>query len=75
MNQHASENTNGSLLLTLKQTAQRLAISKRTLERLISGGQFPAPLKIGRSSRVTVDDVDEFLQRLRVQRPQQESSQ
>lgn len=51
-------------LLTLKQAAQRLAISRRTLERLIASGQFPPPLKIGRSSRVAVDDVQTYIAQL-----------
>ncbi|MBA3848890.1 MAG: hypothetical protein C0502_02710 [Opitutus sp.] len=52
------------LLLTLKQAAQRLAISRRTLERLIASGDFPAPLKIGRASRVPVGDVNAYQTRL-----------
>lgn len=52
------------LLLTLKQAAQRLAISRRTLERLIASGQFPPPLKIGRSSRVAADDVQTYVAQL-----------
>ncbi len=58
-------------LLTLEQAAQVLAISKRTLERLIVSGEFPRPLKIGRSSRVSSEDVDNYLQRLQQRRPQQ----
>lgn len=61
-------------LLTLEQAAGILAISKRTLERLISGGEFPRPLKIGRSSRVTSEDVDGYLERLQQLRPAQKES-
>lgn len=53
-------------LLTLNETAQRLAICKRTLERLIAAGEFPAPLKIGRSVRVAESDLQLFLETLRV---------
>jgi len=53
-------------LLTLEQASQLLSISKRTLERLISSGDFPRPLKLGRSSRVSVDDVGAYLDRLRI---------
>jgi excisionase family DNA binding protein len=56
------------LLFTLNQAAQSLAISKRTLERLIAGGTFPVPLKIGRSSRVPREDIAEYLEQLRRQR-------
>ena len=57
-----------TLLLTLKQAAQRLSISKRTLDRLISAGKFPRPLKIGRASRVLRNDVEKFLAQLTGQR-------
>ena len=52
-------------LLTLPEAAGRLAISKRTLERLISAGDFPPPLKIGRSSRVASRDIAHYLENLR----------
>lgn len=55
-------------LLTLEQAAGLLAISKRTLERLIAGGEFSPPLKIGRSSRVASEDVDAYLDRLQKRR-------
>lgn len=51
-------------LLTLPSAAQRLSISKRTLERLISGGAFPPPVKIGRSSRVPRSDLARYLDQL-----------
>jgi len=49
--------------LTLKQAADMLSISKRTLERLMASGAFPRPLKIGRSSRVLLSDVQADLKR------------
>jgi excisionase family DNA binding protein len=61
----------GTCLLTKGQTAQRLAISKRTLERLIAHREFPRPLKIGRSSRVPIEDVAAYLERLQTQRSEQ----
>ena len=64
----ASAGPDGRLLLTLNQTALALAISKRTLERLIAGGAFPVPLKIGRSSRVPREDIADYLEQLRRQR-------
>lgn len=51
-------------LLTLPLAAQRLSISKRTLERLISSGAFPPPVKIGRSSRVPRNDLTRYLDQL-----------
>jgi excisionase family DNA binding protein len=56
------------LLITLEQAAQRLAISRRTLERLMAAGEFPAPLKLGRSARVEAKDVDAYCVQLRARR-------
>ena len=55
-------------LLTLPQAAQDLSISKRTLERLIAAGDFPAPVKIGRSSRVPRTDLASYLEKICLQR-------
>ena len=49
---HAEDKNEGLLLLTLKDAAVRLSLSTRTLHREISAGRFPRPVKIGRSSRV-----------------------
>ncbi|SDS38232.1 transcriptional regulator, AlpA family [Opitutus sp. GAS368] len=51
-------------LLTLRQAAQRLTICRRTLERLIAAGQFPRPVKIGRSTRVPESDVLAYLAKI-----------
>ena len=56
------------LLLTLPQAAHDLSVSRRTLERLISAGIFPTPVKIGRSSRVLREDIANYLEQLRHQR-------
>jgi excisionase family DNA binding protein len=64
----ASADAERRLLLTLDQTALALAISKRTLERLIVGGSFPVPLKIGRSTRIPREDIADYLEQLRRQR-------
>jgi excisionase family DNA binding protein len=51
-------------LFTLPRAAERLSISKRTLERLIASGAFPHPVKIGRSSRITRGDIAAYLGRI-----------
>jgi excisionase family DNA binding protein len=56
------------ILITLEQAAQRLAISRRTLERLIAAGEFPSPLKLGRASRLAVEDIDIYCAQLRARR-------
>lgn len=55
-------------LLTLPAAATTLAISKRTLERLIASGEFPRPVKIGRASRVLSSDLVHYLEQLRRKR-------
>lgn len=56
------------ILITMEQAAQRLAISRRTLERLIAAGEFPSPLKLGRASRLAVEDIDAYCAQLRSRR-------
>lgn len=68
MNGTANSLSTRPRLLTIMEAAAILAISKRTLERLIAGGEFASPLKIGRSSRVAAEDVDAYLARLQKRR-------
>lgn len=56
---------NESVLLTYPETARALTISRRTLERMVSGGTFPQPLRVGGSSRFHRDDVANYLEQLR----------
>lgn len=51
-------------LFTLPKAAEKLSISKRTLDRLIASGTFPHPVKIGRSSRVLRGDITRYLDQL-----------
>jgi excisionase family DNA binding protein len=53
-----------ALLVTLKEAAIRLSLSKRTLHREISAGRFPRPVKIGRSSRIPVLALQAYVRRL-----------
>jgi len=46
--------------LTLDQAAALLTVSKRTIMREIARGRFPKPAKIGRSTRVTLADVETY---------------
>lgn len=52
-------------LFTLPAAADRLSISRRTLDRLISAGTFPRPVKVGSSSRVLREDIEGYLEQLR----------
>ena len=55
-------------LYTLPRAAQKLSVSKRTLQRLIASGAFPTPVKIGRASRVMHEDIAGYLEQLRRER-------
>lgn len=52
-------------LVSLAAAAEFLAISKRTLQRLIAAGNFPAPIKVGSASRVRVADIECYIERQR----------
>ena len=50
-----------ALLLTAAQIAVLLNISKRQVWRLVSGGQLPGLVKIGRLSRWRRDDIEKWI--------------
>jgi excisionase family DNA binding protein len=49
-------------LLTRDDTAAYLAVSKRTLDRLIQAGEIPA-YRIGGHRRFRIEDIDSFIMR------------
>ena len=51
-------------LLTIKEVADRLAVSVRTVRRLIDDGELP-PHRMGRMVRVSVDDLKRYVRGLR----------
>ena len=51
-------------LLRVKQVSQQLSVSVRTVWRLTSAGELPAPVAIGRCKRWRQADVDRFLESL-----------
>jgi excisionase family DNA binding protein len=55
-------------LLSKREAARSLGVCVRTLERLISAGSFPKPLKVGSASRFHPSDVSMYLERLMAQR-------
>jgi len=55
-------------LLTLGQVAEVLSGSVRTVWRLVARGELPAPVKVGRSARLCLSDVEAYLERLKAQR-------
>lgn len=48
--------------LTVAEVAATMRVSKMTVYRLVHGGDLPA-VRVGRSFRVTEDDVNEYLRK------------
>ncbi len=48
--------------LTVAEVAAMMRVSKMTVYRLVHHGELPA-VRVGRSFRVTEDDVDEYLRK------------
>ena len=48
-------------LLTARDVIARVAIGRTRLYEMISRGEFPAPLKLGKSSRWKASAVDEWI--------------
>lgn len=53
-----------TLLLTLEDAAQRLAISPRSVRRLIERGEL-TPIRIGRAVRLSADDLRAYVDQQR----------
>jgi len=52
------------MLIDAKDVAQRLGVSLRKLEYLISDGNAPAFTRIGRTRKWRLKDVDEWIENL-----------
>ena len=50
------------VFLTIAEVASKMRVSKMTVYRLVHGGELPA-VRVGRSFRVTEDDVNEYLRK------------
>jgi excisionase family DNA binding protein len=59
---------NAKRLLGLDKVAKLLDVSKREVQRLIAANELPAPIKIGRLSKLTLGDVEAFIHRLKQKR-------
>jgi excisionase family DNA binding protein len=51
-------------LITVQTVAQMLAVSDRTVWRLLKEGRLPKPLRIGRSVRWPMQTVEDYLEAL-----------
>lgn len=54
----------GTSLLTSGDVAARLQISIRQIHNLVSAGDFPPPMKVGRLNRWRALDVDNYVEQL-----------
>jgi len=48
-------------LITVRELSGLLGMSKRTIWRLLSAGQVPQPVRIGRSTRWRLDEVRRWI--------------
>ena len=48
-------------LISKKEAASLLSISTRTRDRRISAGELPQPIKVGKSSRLRLIDITQFI--------------
>ena len=49
-------------LLPIKQVAEMLGVSKRTVDRMIAAGQL-AIVKVNRSTRITQAEIENYIER------------
>lgn len=64
----SSDVTEVTHLLTIREASKRLTISVRTLERLIQARQFPEPVRINRTRRVLLSDLNGYLEKITKER-------
>ena len=55
-------------LVSIDAVAKNLDISVRQVWRLIARGEMPKPIKIGRSSKLFLSDIEAYMAKLRAQR-------
>ena len=55
-------------LITVREAATILGISQRTMYRLIDMGKAPAPVKLGRATRLVRTEVDKYIEQLIAER-------
>lgn len=56
-----SEHSKTQLLISAKELAQTLGLSKRQIHRLNSCGKLPAPVRIGGSIRWVQDEISAWI--------------
>ena len=48
-------------LMTIREVAERLGVTPRTVWNLIAGGEFPRPLRVGGSRRFQQSDIQRYI--------------
>ena len=66
--QNSSRQEGECRLLKIKEVAELLSVNVRTVWRLIAAGEFPQPIHLGRSSRVPLQDLIAYIEKLKNQR-------
>jgi excisionase family DNA binding protein len=56
------------LLLGFEEVARLLDVSTRTVRRLVAMGELARPVKVRKSSRLRVSDIEVYLQRITAKR-------
>ena len=59
---HIPDDMSEMAFLTIAEVAAKMRVSKMTVYRLVHGGELPA-VRVGRSFRVTEEDVNEYLRK------------
>ena len=65
---NAQEVETAERLVTFKEAAQILGISVRGLYRLVDQRELPGALKVGRSARLSLSEVNAYIERLKEKR-------
>jgi excisionase family DNA binding protein len=55
-------------LISINEAAKILDVCPRTIFRLIASGQMPAPIKVGRSSKMIRKEVEDYIDKLITER-------
>jgi len=64
----ATDSNDPDQLVSVSDAASRLDISLRSLYRIIARRELPAPVKVGRLSKLCESDLNSYIQHLKSQR-------
>lgn len=64
----SNENKLSDRFIGLRELAETLDVTTRTVYRMIQSGLIPKPVKVGHSVRFPVSDVESYIERLKQSR-------